>query len=114
MQSNENDHVAMTHFTSQDAAAQILDGWRQEILLQTGDSDSFGPKELSLRLYSRYGMNDPTEHLHESRKAGGGIGSQSGGRSSRNRLVFPDAAFIYCGSKEIQNEHLNRLDHWRA
>ena len=105
MQSNEPDRVAMTHFTSQAAAAGILDGWRHEILKQDSGS-KFGPKELSLRLYSRYGMNDPTEYLHEPRKAGDG--------SSRSRLVFPDTAFIYCGAREIEDEALDRLDLWRA
>ena len=105
MQSNEPDRVAMTHFTSQAAAAGILDGWRHEILNQDSAS-KFGPKELSLRLYSRYGMNDPTEYLHEPRKAGHG--------SSRSRLVFPDTAFIYCGAREIEDEALDRLDLWRA
>ena len=114
MQSNENDRVAMTHFTSQEAAAQILDGWRHEMLKQTSASEEFGPKELSLRLYSRYGMNDPTEYLHDPRKAGGGIGSQREDGLSHSRLVFPDTAFIYCGSREIKNEALDRLDLWRA
>ena len=105
MASKEPDPVAMTHFTSQTAAAAILDGWRHEILEQDSAS-KFGPKELSLRLYSRYGMNDPTEYLHEPRKAGDGSG--------RSRLVFPDTAFIYCGAKEIDDEALDRLDLWRA
>ena len=105
MPSKDPDRVAMTHFTSQTAAAAILDGWRHEI--QKQDSvPKFGPKELSLRLYSRYGMNDPTEYLHEPRKAGDGSG--------RSRLVFPDTAFICCGAREIENEALDRLDLWRA
>ena len=104
----------MTHFTSQEAAAQILDGWRHEMLKQTSASEKFGPQELSLRLYSRYGMNDPTEYLHDPRKAGGGIGSQREDGLSHSRLVFPDTAFIYCGSREIKNEALDRLDLWRA
>ena len=58
MPPKDPDRVAMTHFTSQTAAAAILDGWRREILKQTSVS-KFGPKELSLRLYSRYGMNNP-------------------------------------------------------
>ena len=103
----------MTHFTSQAAAAGILDGWRHEILKQDSAS-KFGPKELSLRLYSRYGMNDPTEYLHDPRKTDGGIGRQREDGSSPSRLVFPDTAFIYCGSREIKNEALDRLDSWRA
>ena len=105
MGSTEPDRVAMTHFTSQAAAAGILDGWRHEILKQASTA-KFGPKELSLRLYSRYGMNDPTEYLHEPRKAGDGSG--------RSRLVFPDTAFICCGAREIKDESLDRLDFWRA
>ena len=104
----------MTHFATQGTAAQILDGWRHEILGQSQASKDFGPKELSLRLYSRYGMNDPTEHLHDPRKAGGGIGRQREGGSRPSRLVFPDTAFIYCGSRETENEDLDRLDLWRA
>ena len=114
MQSNEQDQVAMTHFTSQAAAAQTLDGWRHEILKQPSSSEKFGPKELSLRLYSRYGMNDPTELVHNPREVTGGIGSQREDGSRRSRLVFPDTAFIYCGSKEMENEALDRLDSWRA
>ena len=95
----------MTHFTSQATAAAILDGWRKEILDQDS-APTLGPKELSLRLYSRYGMNDPSEYLHEPRRAGDGSG--------RSRLVFPDSAFIYCGAREIEDEALDRLDHWRA
>ena len=115
MPSKDPDQVAMTHFTSQSAAAAILDGWRQEILKQASASVSkFGPKELSLRLYSRYGMNDPTEHLHNPRTATGGIGSRRGGGASRTRLVFPDTTFIYCGAREIKDESLDRLDLWRA
>ena len=113
MLSKDPDQVAMTHFTSQSAAAAILDGWRQEIQDQSSVS-RFGPKELSLRLYSRYGMNDPTEHLHAPRTASGGIGSRRGGGASRTRLVFPDTTFIYCGAREIEDESLDRLDHWRA
>ena len=105
MGSTEPDRVAMTHFTSQAAAAGILDGWRRELLKQPSGA-TFGPREVSLRLYSRYGMNDPTEYLHEPRKAGDGSG--------RSRLVFPDTAFICCGAREIEDEALDRLDHWRA
>ena len=94
----------MTHFTSQEAAAQILDGWRHEMLKQTSASEKFGPQELSLRLYSRYGMNDPTEYLHAPPKAGGGIGSQREDGLSHSRLVFPDTAFIYCGSMELRTK----------
>ena len=114
MQPNGLDRVAMTHFTTQGTAARILDGWRHEVLSQTSASEDFGPKELSLRLYSRYGMDDPTEYLHDPRKAAGGIGSQREDGSSRSRLVFPDTAFIFCGSREIENEALDRLDSWRA
>ena len=114
MQPNGLDRVAMTHFTTQGTAARILDGWRHEVLRQTSASEDFGPKELSLRLYSRYGMNDPTEYLHDPRTAGGGIGSQREDGSSRTRLVFPDTAFIYCGAREIDDEALDRLDLWRA
>ena len=113
MSSRDSDQVAMTHFTSQTTAAAILDGWRHEILEQASVS-SFGPKELSLRLYSRYGMNDPTEYLHDPRTASGGIGSGPGSGSSPTRLVFPDTAFIYCGAKEIEDESLDRLDLWRS
>ncbi len=108
MPSKDPDRVAMTHFASQAAAAAILDGWRHEVLKQEASPTFFGPKELSLRLYSRYGMNDPTEYLHDPRAASGGTGS--GG----TRLVFPDTAFIYCGAKEIEDEALDRLDLWRA
>ena len=111
MKSNENDRIAMTHFTSQDAAARILNDWRHEILRQSSTSKDFGPRELSLRLYSRYGMNDPTEYLHDPRIAGG---SQPLNESNRNRLVFPDSAFVYCGSRETEDETLDRLDLWRA
>ena len=66
MKSNEPDRVAMTHFTSQAAAARILDGWRHEMLSRPDSTPEYeGAKELSLRLYSRYGMNDPTEYLRE-------------------------------------------------
>ena len=105
MGSTEPDRVAMTHFTSQAAAAGILDGWRHEILNQPSTA-KFGPKELSLRLHSRYGMNDPTEYIHDPRVAGTGSG--------RSRLVFPDTAFICCGAREIEDESLDRLDLWRA
>ena len=114
MQPNRSDQVAMTHFTSQGAAARILDGWRHEILKQSQASDAFGPRELSLRLWSRYGMNDPTEHLHNPRKAGGRIGRQRKDGSNPSRLVFPDTAFICCGSRAAENEELDRLDLWRA
>ena len=115
MGSHENDKIAITHFTSQYAAAQILNGWRHEILQQTlSPAKDFGPNELSLRLSSRYGMNDPTEQLHNPRTAAGSIGNQAEHRPRRTRLIFPDTAFIYCGSKAVKNEELNRLDLWRA
>lgn len=59
-------------------------------------------------------MNDPTEYLHDPRQVSGGNLSQSRGESSGSRLVFPDTAFIYSGSEEIENEALDRLDLWRA
>ena len=59
-------------------------------------------------------MNDPTEHVHDPRKAGGAIGRQREDGSTPSRLVFPDTAFIYCGSRETENEDLDRLDLWRA
>lgn len=114
MQSNKDDQVAITHFTSQAAAAQMLNGWRHEMLRQIGASEEFGPRELSLRLYSRYGMNDPTECLHDPRLAGVGNNSRRKDGSGHGRLVFPDTAFIYCGSKATEQEELNRLDLWRA
>ena len=104
----------MTHFTFQAAAEQILNGWRHEILKQTSAPNDFDPKVLSLRLYSQYGMNDPTEYLYEPRQVSGGINSQLRGESSGSRLVFPDTAFVYSGSEEIENEALDRLDLWRA
>ncbi len=105
MGSPEPDQIAMTHFTSQAAAAAILDGWRLEFLEQ-GTDPEFGSKELSLRLYSRYGMNDPTEYLHKPRKVIG--------RSGYDRLVFPDTAFVHSGARAIEDESIDRLNLWRA
>ena len=89
---------------------QILDGWRREILNQTGSKDDFGPNEVSIRLSSRYGLNDPTEHLHAPRK----IRGRPVTKKSHGRLVFPDTAFVYCGAKAAENEVFDRLDLWRA
>ena len=82
---------------------------------QSKDTEEFGTKELTLRLYSRYGMNDPTEHQHEPREifGGTGLGHEAEG-VTRSRLVFPDTAFIYCGSSAVRDESLDRLDLWRA
>ena len=114
MQREEPDRIALTHFTSQSVAAQILDGWRREVLEQPGATEDVGPNEVSLRLYSRYGMNDPTEYIHTPREVDSRRVDNRENGTRRTRLVFPDTAFVFCGSREAKSEDLDRLDLWRA
>ena len=89
-----------------------------ESLLDHGDHEDLPERHarstvVVIAVRPRYGLNDPLEHPHGDRK----IESNRAGadeESMKSRLVFPDRAFIFCGSSEADDETLNRLDLWRA
>ena len=45
---------------------------------------------------------------------GGRVDEATDFGTGSSRLVFPDSAFIFCGSEEIEDETLDRLNLWRA
>ena len=104
--------TGITHFTSQMAAAAILNGWRKDLHVP-----GKGPQEVRLRLYSRWGTNDP----HEQRMAAYGMDrtdqKHPQGATPQSRHAFPDDVFMLCGSKPQggeKGEATDRLEMWRA
>lgn len=112
--------TGITHFTSQPSAVAILDGWRRDLV--EGDKrqsmapgeNSLGPLEVNLRLYSRWGTNDPLEQ----KLANSDFDIvRSKNKSEQYRIVFPDDVYMLCGSKPqngISGETTDRLEMWRA
>ncbi len=104
--------TGITHFTSQAAAASILDGWLRELSSDRKDRLK-GPPDVTLRLYSRSGMNDPTEQTIAEYVSDVTM-SKSG---ERRRDTVPDDSFLMCGTEPQsgkKGEAANRLDMWRA
>ena len=110
--------TGITHFTSQVAAAAILDGWRRDLIQSDMvGGKSLGPAEVKVRLYSRSGMNDPREQ--QIAEFGTDITNKKHpkGPGTRLRSAFPDDVFMWCGSKPQtgkMGETTNRLEMWRA
>ena len=107
--------TGITHFTSQAAAAAILNGWCMTLSRQ--GSRTGGPKEVNVRLHSRWGTNDS----HEPHVAAYGkdvtTEKHPTAATPRSRNTFPDDVFMWCGStpqSEEQGELPNRLEMWRA
>ena len=107
--------AGITHFTSQTAAAAILDGWRQDLVRGDEIRRTDGPAEVMVRLYSRSGTNDPLEQ--EMAKYDKDITPERRpkGSTKKFRRTFPDDVFMLCGSKpQDAGEATNRLEMWRA
>ena len=110
--------TGITHFTSQVAAAAILDGWRRDVIQSDmAGGRSLGPVEVKVRLYSRSGTNDPREQ--QIAEFGTDITNKKHpkGPGARFRSAFPDEVFMWCGSKPQtgkMGEMANRLEMWRA
>ena len=112
--------AGITHFTSRASAISIMDGWRKDLSEGNprrnpgAESAISGPPEVKLRLYGRWGTNDPWEQ----RIAKGGMDIVRGKhRPEKTRLVFPDTTFMACGSKPqigSDGETADRLEMWRA
>ena len=124
-------YTGMTHFTSQAAAAAILDGWLRDLIrgerldetrgdrMPKGETrrQNMGPPEIKVRLYSRSGTNDP----REQRMAGYGTDTTKQKYpkepQAKFRSTFPDDVFMWCGSKPLTGENgeaVDRLEMWRA
>ena len=108
--------TGITHFTSQQAAAAILDGWRRD-LTRGSSPTSMGPPEVKVRLYSRWGTNDPLDQKMAASGTDTTEKKHSKGAQRRFRITFPDDVFMLCGSKPQtgdKGEATDRLEMWRA
>ena len=110
--------TGITHFTSQRAAAAILEGWRKDLIAgdKLGDG-SKGPPEIKIRLYSRSGTNDPHEQVMAEYGTDLTKQKHSGKATPKFRSTIPDDVFMWCGSKPQKGEkgeETNRLEMWRA
>ena len=107
--------TGITHFTSQAAAAAILDGWCMD--LTRSNSPKNGSREIQVRLYSRWGTNDPREP--RTAESGTDLTLRKHPKSgpAQSRMTFPDEVFMCCGStpqRGDEGETTDRLEMWRA
>lgn len=106
----------ITHFTSQAAAASIIDGWLRG--QPSGREDHLGgSSEVRLRLYSRSGMNDPAEQAVAEYGSDVTASKRVSKSGEKQRNTVPDDTFLMCGTVPQtgdKGEAVNRLDMWRA
>ena len=114
--------VGITHFTSLASAVAILEGWRRDLVegeRHPADqrNETVGPQEIKLRLYSRWGTNDPLEQNIANGETEIASAKHRRDGNTQFRNVFPDTTYMMCGSKPqggSDGETIDRLELWRA
>ena len=120
------DRVGLTHFTTQRAAASILDGWRRSLRVPDGGEVPPGrPEGTYSVVQSIRGLTTPMRRTACPRNRRwdprSDVIPSHRASSNSDRLVFPNDAFMHCGIKcSHDGESLgpefqtNYLYHWRA